>query len=56
MQTGELQGVEDVPTTALADLKTNKDVTLLPLPNWWIQITTPNVQKPPTDNLYFRRR
>ncbi len=55
LQTGELQGVEDVPTTALADLKTNKDVTLLPLPNWWIQITTPNVQKPPTDNLYFRQ-
>jgi peptide/nickel transport system substrate-binding protein len=28
---------------------------LLPLDNWWIQITLPNVQKPPTDNLYFRQ-
>ena len=23
--------------------------------NWWIQIAVPNVQKPPTDNLYFRQ-
>jgi peptide/nickel transport system substrate-binding protein len=55
LQTGELQGVEDVPATSLNDLKSNKDITLLPLPNWWVQITTPNVQKPPTDNLYFRQ-
>jgi peptide/nickel transport system substrate-binding protein len=55
LQTGELQGVEDVPATSVADLKSNKDITLLPLPNWWIQITTPNVQKPPTDNIYFRQ-
>jgi peptide/nickel transport system substrate-binding protein len=55
LQTGELQGVEDVPATSVADLKSNKDIALLPLPNWWIQITTPNVQKPPTDNIYFRQ-
>ena len=55
LQTGELQGVEDVPATNVADLKNNHDITLLPLPNWWIQIALPNVQKPPTDNLYFRQ-
>ena len=55
LQTGELQGVEDVPATNVADLKSNKDIKLLPLNNWWIQIATPNVQKPPTDNVYFRQ-
>jgi peptide/nickel transport system substrate-binding protein len=50
-----LQGVEDVPATNVADLKTNTSIKLLPLANWWIQITVPNVQKPPTDNLYFRQ-
>ena len=55
LQTGELQGVEDVPATSVKDLKSNPAITLLPLPNWWIQITLPNVQKPPTDNLFFRQ-
>lgn len=55
LQTGELQGVEDVPATMAAGLKGNKDIKLLALPNWWIQITLPNVSRPPTDNLYFRQ-
>ena len=38
MQTGELQGVEDIPTKSIPQLKNNKNITLLPLPNWWIQI------------------
>ncbi len=42
MKTGELQGVEDVPATAVPDLKTNPNVVLLPLLNWWIQIALPN--------------
>jgi peptide/nickel transport system substrate-binding protein len=55
MQTGELQGVEDVPTKSLDTLKKDKNITLVPLPNWWIQITTPNISAPPTDNLDFRK-
>ncbi len=55
MQTGELHGVEDLPTKALADLKNNKNVTLLPLLNWWIQIALPNTSFAPTDNLAFRK-
>ena len=55
MKTGELQGVEDLPTKSLAELKTDKNVTLLPLLNWWIQISIPNVSVPPTDNVTFRR-
>ena len=55
LQTGELQAVEDVPSTNIPDLKKNTAIKLLPLTNWWIQIATPNVQKPPTDNLYFRQ-
>ena len=55
MQTGELQGVEDLPTKSLAQLKTDRNITLLPLKNWWIQIATPNFSQPPTDNLNFRK-
>ncbi len=55
LQTGEVQGVEDVPTKSLPTLKNNKNVTLLPLPNWWIQIAEPNTANPPTDNLDFRK-
>ena len=55
LRTGELGGVEDVPATEVDGLKGNKDITLLPLLNWWIQIAVPNVQKPPTDNMYFRQ-
>jgi len=55
LQTGELQGVEDVPTKSIPVLKNDKNVTLLPLPNWWIQIAEPNTANPPTDNLDFRK-
>ena len=55
LETGELQAVEDVPTTALPQLKKNAQIKLLPLQNWWIQMAVANVQKPPTDNLKFRQ-
>jgi peptide/nickel transport system substrate-binding protein len=55
LKTGELQGVEDVPTKAVADLKGDKSITLLPLLNWWIQIAQVNTSIPPTDNLSFRK-
>jgi peptide/nickel transport system substrate-binding protein len=55
IKTGELQGVEDIPATAVPDLKTDHDVVLLPLLNWWIQIALPNTSVPPTDNLDFRK-
>ncbi len=55
LQTGELQGVEDIPTKSVAALKTNKKISILPLPNWWIQIAEPNTSLPPTDNLDFRK-
>ena len=55
LQTGELQGVEDLPTKSLDALKKDPHITLLPLLNWWIQIADPNVSLPPTDNLDFRR-
>lgn len=55
LETGELKAVEDVPTKAQAQLKTNKDVVLLPLENFWIHIMLPNTSFPPTDNLKFRQ-
>ena len=55
LKTGELQGVEDLPTKSLADLKADKNITIIPLQNWWIQIAQPNTSVPPTDNLLFRK-
>ncbi len=55
LRTGELQGVEDIPTKSVADLKTIKEITLVPLQNWWIQMAVPNTSNPPTDNLPFRK-
>ena len=55
LKTGELQGVEDLPTKSLPDLKKDKNITIIPLQNWWIQIAQPNTSVPPTDNLMFRK-
>ncbi|MDB5376568.1 MAG: di/peptide transporter substrate-binding protein, partial [Rubritepida sp.] len=55
LETGALQGVEDVPTRSLEGLRRNSAITVLPLQNWWIQIALPNTSIPPTNNLAFRR-
>ena len=55
LETGELHAVEDVPTKSLDRLKTNKDIKLIPLLNWWIQIALPNLSNPPTDNMKVRQ-
>jgi len=55
MQTGELQGVEDLPAKSLPDIKKNPKITILPLNNWWIQIALPNTSDVPTNNLMFRK-
>ncbi len=53
--TGELQGDEDVPVKSVPALEKNTKITLLPLPNWLIDITDPNTANPPTNNLDFRK-
>lgn len=55
LKTGELHGVEDLPTRSVEELKKDKNITLVPLPNWWIQIALPSTRSPPTDNLNVRR-
>jgi peptide/nickel transport system substrate-binding protein len=55
LSTGELQGVEDIPTKSAADLRKNPAIKLAPLQNWWIQMGVPNTSLPPTDNLAFRK-
>lgn len=55
LETGALQGVEDVPTRSVEGLRRNSAITILPLQNWWIQIALPNTSTPPTSNLAFRR-
>jgi peptide/nickel transport system substrate-binding protein len=55
LKTGELHAVEDLPAKSLPDLKSDPNITILPLRNWWIQIGVPNTSAPPTDNELFRR-
>jgi peptide/nickel transport system substrate-binding protein len=55
METGELQGVEDVPTIAQKRLAGNKNIHLLKLNNFWLNVEYPNWSKPPTDNLKVRQ-
>ncbi len=55
LRTGELQGVEDIPAKSVPDLKKDVNITILPLQNWWIQISYPNVSVPPTNDLMFRK-
>jgi peptide/nickel transport system substrate-binding protein len=55
LRTGELQGVEDIPTKSVAELKGDKNITLVPMQNWWMQFAWPNLSVPPTDNLAFRK-
>ena len=55
LKTGELQASEDVPAKAAVDLKGDKNIIILPLKNWWIQIANPNTSNPPTDNLLVRK-
>ena len=55
LETGEFQGVEDVPAKAQARLKSNAAIQLRPLNNFWIQIAIANFSAPPTDNLKVRQ-
>jgi len=55
LRTGELQAVEDLPSTSLQDFQQDASVTILPLKNWWIQIANPNTSNPPTDKLLVRK-
>jgi peptide/nickel transport system substrate-binding protein len=55
LETGEVHAVEDVPTPAQKRLKTNQNIRLMPLDNFWLHITYPNLSFPPTDNLKFRQ-
>ena len=55
LMAGELHVVEDLPARALPELKKDPNITVLPFPNWWIQVAQPNISAPPTDNPLFRR-
>ncbi len=55
LETGELQGVEDVPTIAQKRIAANKDIHLLKLENFWLNVTIGNWSAPPTNNLKFRQ-
>jgi peptide/nickel transport system substrate-binding protein len=54
LQTGELQGVEDVPTTAQKRIAADKNIRLLKVENFWLNVVYGNWSAPPTGNLKFR--
>lgn len=55
LETGEFHAVEDVPAKAQPRLKQNRNVTLKPLENFWIQIALTNTQLAPMNSLPFRQ-
>ena len=55
LETGELQGVEDVPTIAQKRIAKNKDIQLLKLQNFWLNVFFGNWSAPPTNNKAFRQ-
>ena len=44
-----------MPTKSAAELKDDRNIRLVPLLNWWVQLALPNTSAPPTDRLAFRR-
>lgn len=55
IETGELQGVEDVPTLAQKRLAANKDIRLVKLEDFWLNVFYGNWSAPPTNNIKFRQ-
>ena len=55
LRDGSFHGVEDLPAKFLTELSRDPNVAILPLRNWSIQLASPNLSAPPTDNLFFRR-
>ena len=55
LRAGAFHGVEDLPVKSVPDLEQDKNVHILPLKNWWIQIANPNTSNPPTDKLLVRK-
>jgi peptide/nickel transport system substrate-binding protein len=55
LETGEIQGMETVPTTSQKRLAANKSIRILRLENYQINVTYPNFSLPPTNNLKVRQ-
>ncbi len=55
LETGEFHAVETLTPKPAGRLKSNTDITIYPVKNWWLHIAVVNHSKPPTDNLKIRR-
>lgn len=55
LETGEIQGVEDVPLTSQKRLAANKDIKLSKLDTFTLNVAYPNFSFPPTDNPKVRQ-
>lgn len=55
LETGEIQGVEDVPLTSQKRLKENKNIKLTKLQTFTMNVSYPNFKAPPTDNPKIRQ-
>lgn len=53
--TGEVQGDEDVPVSQRKQVAGNKNIKLMKLADFWLNVTYPNFSAPPTDNVQFRQ-
>jgi peptide/nickel transport system substrate-binding protein len=55
LRSGALQGVDDLPAAAVSDIKSDPNISVLPMKTGWIQIVEPNTSNPPTDKLLVRK-
>lgn len=55
LETGELQGVQSVPTVDQKRLATNPHIHLMNFANYWLNVMYGNWSRPPTDNVKFRQ-
>jgi peptide/nickel transport system substrate-binding protein len=55
LETGEVHGAENVPRPAQKRLANNPNIKFQPMEEFWLHLSYPNYQFPPTDNLKFRQ-
>jgi peptide/nickel transport system substrate-binding protein len=55
LRSGALQVADAVPADALAELQADRQVNVLPLPDWSMPLAYPNAAVAPTNDLMFRK-
>jgi peptide/nickel transport system substrate-binding protein len=55
LETGEINGADQIPPLSRDRLKSNRNITLYEAKDYWLDYAVPNLKVAPTDNLKFRQ-